>query len=88
MSGETGGRDDAVLRLGALAAHGPDPARAAVTRARCHAVLERRRARRLRSAGGFTWAAWRRSLEPALVGCLCAVYLVEVLARAWRLYGF
>jgi len=88
MSGENVGRDDAVVGLVALAVHEPDPARAAATRARCRAALERRRHWQRRSTTGLAWAAWRRSLEPALVGCLCAVYLVEVLARAWRLYGF
>jgi len=47
---------------------------------------ERRRAR------PWLFASWlsaaRRGLEPALVGCLCALFLVEVLSRAVRLYRF
>jgi hypothetical protein len=88
MSGDTTRQDETIAALSVLAAHEPDRARTAATRARCHAALERQRPRERRFAGGSVWAAWRRSLEPALVGCLCAVYLVEVLARAWRLYGF
>jgi hypothetical protein len=79
--------DLSMRELSALTVHAPDPARAARTAARCHGVMASRR----------RWASltpaparptWRRSLEPALVGGLCVVFLFEVLARALRLYGF
>lgn len=42
--------------------------------------------------GPWPFASWLsaacRRLEPALVGCLCALFLVEVLSRAVRLYRF
>jgi len=76
--------DDGPGTLLLLGVHEPDRARDALVRARCHAALEKRRRRALQPARH----AWRRTLEPAIVGVLCAVYLAEVLGRAILLYGF
>ncbi len=70
--------------LALLGIHEPDRTRDGLVRARCHAALEKRRRRALQPAR----PDWRRTLEPAIVGALCAVYLVEVLGRAVLLYGF
>jgi hypothetical protein len=79
--------DSSMRELSVLTVHAPDPARAARIAARCHAVMARRR--RLAGPGSApARATWRRSLEPALVGVPCGVFLFEVLARALRLYGF
>jgi hypothetical protein len=86
MNGDTGRHDDLRAVLSVLAVHQPDRGRAEMTLGRCHAALERRRRRERRTSDAL--AAWRRVLEPAIVGCLCAVFLVEVLARALRAYGF
>jgi hypothetical protein len=67
-----------------LGVYESDRARDARVRERCHAALEkRRRQNRVRVRPG-----WRRAFEPAVVGALCAVYLLEVLSRAFRLYEF
>jgi hypothetical protein len=84
MSGNHDRDDGAAGGLGLLKAHEPDRARDARVRARCHGALERRRRRAPVPAG----PAWHRRLEPAIVGTLCAVYLLEVLSRAVRLYRF
>ena len=60
-----------------------EPASAARTRARCHALLARRR-RRPAGAGtvaGFIGAAWR-FLEPALVSALVVFYLGGAIEKA------
>jgi hypothetical protein len=63
-----------------LRVHDADPERVERIRARCVAVLERRRreaeGRRSRAAAPRGW------LEPALAVGLCALYLAEVFARA------
>jgi hypothetical protein len=85
MTGNDGrNEDEATGALALLGIHEPGRARAARVRARCHAGLEKRRRRALQPAR----PDWRRTLEPAIVGALCAVYLVEVLGRAVLLYGF
>jgi len=76
--------DEAIGALALLGTHEPDRARDARVRARCHAALEKRRRLALSPAR----PDWRRTLEPAVVGAFCAVYLVEVLSRAIRLYRF
>jgi hypothetical protein len=86
MNGDTDRLDDLLALLPGLAVHEPDRGRAEMTMGRCHAALERRSRRQRGTADAL--AAWRRVLEPAIVGCLCAVFLVEVLARALRAYGF
>jgi hypothetical protein len=68
----------------ALTTYEPDRARDARVRARCHAALEKRRRLALPPAR----PDWRRTLEPAIVGAFCAVYLFEVLSRAVLLYRF
>jgi hypothetical protein len=82
-------RGDRVMdTLSMLATHEPDAVRAARTRTRCRTSLLRH-ARRSRVAGpAIRPPAWRRAMEPAIVGSLCAVYLFEVLSRALRLYRF
>jgi len=76
--------DEGSGALALLGIHELDRARDARVRERCHAALEKRRRRALQPVR----PAWRRTLEPAIVGALCAVYLVEVLGRAVLLYGF
>jgi hypothetical protein len=76
--------DEAIGALALLGAHEPDRARDARVRARCHAALEKRRRLALSPAR----PDWRRTLEPAIVGAFCAVYLFEVLSRAVLLYRF
>jgi hypothetical protein len=78
------GRDDVMDALGLLGTHQPDSSRGARVRARCHAALQKRQ----RRASPPAWGGWRRSVEPAVVGTLCAVYLFEVLGRAVLLYRF
>jgi hypothetical protein len=73
--------------LAVLSTHEPDPIRADRVRARCHAALQRERGRRRRVPPLSSTGRLRR-FEPAIVGCLCAVYLVEVLVRAMKLYSF
>jgi hypothetical protein len=81
-------RVDASMReLSVLTVHAPDPTRAARTTARCHAVMARHH-RRARPTLAPAPPVWRRRLEPALVGGLCAVFLFEVIGRALKLYGF
>jgi hypothetical protein len=84
MSGNDTRRDDALGALALLGAHEPDHARDARVRARCRAVLEKQRRQALAPAR----PRWHPGFEPAIVGALCAVYLVEVLSRALRLYRF
>jgi hypothetical protein len=73
--------------LAVLSTHEPDPIRAAKVRARCHAALQRERGRQQR-VPSLPSSDWVRSFEPALVGCLCGMYLVGVLVRAVELYSF
>ena len=73
-------------QIGALAllgTHEPDRARDARIRARCHSALEKRR-----RAGTPRRPAWRLVAEPAIIGTLGAVYLLDVLSRAVQLYPF
>jgi hypothetical protein len=76
--------EDGPGALALLDPHEPAGARDARVRARCHAALEKRRRRGRAPAR----PSWRRAFEPAIVASLCAVYLVEVLIRAVRLYNF
>jgi hypothetical protein len=84
MNDISAGRDDVMDALGLLGTHQPDSSRGARVRACCYAVLLKRRRHTLSSAS----PGWRRSVEPAVVGTLCAVYLFEVLSRAVLLYRF
>jgi hypothetical protein len=63
----------------------PDPARADRLRARCLAELTARHRRAERAAR--RWDAAGRVLGPALVGGLCAIYLVAVIGNALRIHG-
>jgi hypothetical protein len=67
-----------------LSVHEQAAERDARVRARCHAALEKRRRWSLSPAR----PAWRRALEPVIVGSACAVFLIEVLGRAVLLYRF
>jgi len=79
--------EPSMRELSVLTVHAPGPARAARTTARCHAVMARQR-RRASPTMAPAPPVWRRRLEPALVGGLCAVFLLEVIGRALKLYGF
>jgi hypothetical protein len=63
-----------------LRVHDADPARAERIRARCVALLERRR--REAEAHRSRVPAPRGWLEPAVAVGLCALYLAEAFARA------
>lgn len=84
MSETNARHDDGAGTLAILGVHEPDRARGARVRERCRAVLQKRRPRSSSPARSDL----RRSLEPAIVGCLCAVYLLEVLSRAVHFYRF
>lgn len=62
-----------------------DPVRVDRLRARCRAELTDRHRRARRAAR--RWDAAGRVLGPALVGGLCAVYLVAVIGNALRIHG-
>jgi len=70
---------DGLLRLA------PDPDRAERVRVRCRTRLGRSRRRTARMAV-MTGRAWRL-LAPAVVGGLCVLYLVALVATALRLEG-
>ena len=82
--------DQKIVRemLSMLTSHEPDPARAARTRARARAALAARVRRRPLTDRDTSRGGWRPALEPLLVAGACVVFLLEVLARATRLYGF
>lgn len=81
----SGNADDPLLRgLARLPAAAPDEARAARSRARCHAAFERARLRRERPARRSTAI---RIVEAAFVGGLCLLYLSTVILEAVRLHG-
>ena len=62
-----------------------DPVRADLLRARCRAELTDRHRRAQRAAR--RWDGAGRVLGPALVGGLCAIYLVAVIGNALRIHG-
>jgi hypothetical protein len=62
----------------------PDPARAERVRARCRAQLRRNRPSDLSTTIG---AFALRILAPVVVGCLCILYMAELVAAALRLNG-
>ena len=74
--------DRSLRRLPLIA---PDPARADLLRARCRAELTGRHRRAQRAAR--RWDAAGQVLGPALVGGLCAIYLVAVIGNALRIHG-
>jgi hypothetical protein len=81
-------RKDPVMRmLAALPAGEPDRRRADRIRARCHAAMGRLGWTGT-LAGLFCGSFCRRTLEPALVVGISAVYLAEVVRRVLLLYGF
>jgi hypothetical protein len=61
----------------------PDKSRAARTRGRCHAELERRR-RRAASRTTVAVYAWR-VVGPVVVGGVCVLYATALLATTLRL---
>jgi hypothetical protein len=84
MTEDSAARNEDLGALALLGAYEPDRARDARVRARCRLALEKRRRRELARAR----PAWHPRLEPAIVGALCAVFLIEVLNRALHLYRF
>ena len=74
--------------LSMLTSHEPDPARAARTLAVTRAALAARARRRPLTDRDTSRGGWHPALEPLLVAGACVVFLIEVLARATRLYGF
>ena len=62
-----------------------DPVRADLLRARCCAELTDHHRRAERTAP--RWDAAGRVLGPALVGGLCAIYLVAIIGNALRIHG-
>ena len=82
-------RDEAIGALAMLTMHEPDPSRAARLLARARAQLVADRAnRRPLAAMRPPRGGWGRTLEPLLVAGASAVFLLEVLSRATRLYRF
>ena len=79
--------DQITHALASLPKREPDPQRTIRTRERCHAALCRVSGKE-RVAGYAARLSVFRVLEPALVGLVSAVYLSEVVRRAWLLYGF
>ena len=80
--------DDQIAQaLAFLPKREPDPQRAVRTRERCHAALSRVSGKE-RVAEYAARLSVSRVLEPALAGLVSAVYLSEVVRRAWVLYGF
>jgi len=67
-----------------LRVHDADPERVERIRARCVAVLERRR--RAVGSQGSRAAAPRGWLEPAIAVGLCLLYLAEAVTRALAAY--
>ena len=85
-TGSLGG-DHITRALATLSKLEPDPRRAAQTRSRCHAALSQPDRKRL-LAGFPARLAWCQTFEPDAAGLASAIYLAEVLRRAWLLYGF
>ena len=76
-----------ILRvLSRLPAAAPDASRSERVRARCHAVLARRRRREARSRVGAPLAL--RPIETALVGGFCVCYVAAVILEALWAQGF
>jgi hypothetical protein len=66
-------RDPILIGLGRLGTLTPDPTRSERARARCRIALARRQQRRARTVR--SWSVLRRTIEPALVGGFCLIYL-------------
>jgi hypothetical protein len=79
-------RDVVLETLTGLPAHDVSARRADEIRRRCHVALARR-ARRHRSVEAAAAWAWARVAEPAMVAGVSAMFLVEVVRRALRLYS-
>jgi len=80
--------DPALGTLSMLTMHEPDAARAARTLARGRALLAVQANRRTVLTRLSPSHRCRVALEPVFVAGACAVFLLEVLSRAARLYGF
>jgi len=87
MSDDDFDRDVTMETLSVLTTHEPGDDRDSRVRACCHEALSKR-TRPWPASMPPLRPGWRRALEPAIVGGLCAVYLFEVLSRALRLYRF
>jgi hypothetical protein len=86
MSGNDIRPDWATDALAVLEMHEPDAHRAAKVRGRCHAALQKQGHSSRGAISAMPGPTWRRALEPAIVGSLCAGYLLLVLSRALQLY--
>lgn len=72
--------------LAALPTHEPEPARAGRIRALCHSGIARRHlAKTSASTAQYACRLWL--VELPLVAGVGAIFLIEVLMRAFRLYG-
>jgi hypothetical protein len=74
-------RDPMLQELAHLRQAAPDPARAERVRAQCRARLGRAR----RSDRAATFVAFARILAPVVVGCVCVLYIAELVGTALRL---
>jgi hypothetical protein len=72
---------DPVPGLRSLRPLSPEPIRAARVRARCHAQLQR--SHRLRPAVPPAGSG-RRVVGPAIVGCICVLYITGLISIALR----
>jgi len=81
-------RNPSIEALSMLTTHEPDPARSARVLARGRARLVARANRRPLAALRAPRGGWGRTLEPLFVAGASAVFLLEVLSRATRLYRF
>lgn len=80
--------DDPVLdALKALPVHDVSAGRAAEIRRRCEARLARRTGRAAPTHPA-RMRPWQQVLEPAMVAGISALYLYEVVRRAFMLQGF
>jgi hypothetical protein len=72
---------DPMPSLRSLQPLSPEPIRAARVRARCHAQLQRsHRSRPAAPPSGLG----RRVVGPAMVGCICVLYIADLISIAVR----
>jgi hypothetical protein len=76
-----GHRDPLLQDLAHLRSLAPDPERARQVRARCHAVLTRRRQRSRRAEHVIDFV--QRIMAPATLGVLCVLYTIALFVLAF-----
>lgn len=76
-------RDPTLQQLAHLRQAAPDPARAERVRAQCRARLGHAG----RSDRAATIVAIARILAPVVVGCVCVLYIAELVGTALRLHS-